>query len=101
MTYLKEDITIYADGGGKVSAARQPIIGRDNCIAFLTKLYNKLENQLVFKISLINGENGIICYDKQTGIADTVILLTMEDNIISTLYFIRNPDKITSHQKFA
>lgn len=94
MNYLKEDITVYSDGGGKVSAARQPIYGRDNCIAFLTGLYKKSGGQLSYNIVPINGENGMVLYDELTGQAMTVIVFDITADIISNIYFIRNPDKI-------
>lgn len=99
MKCLQEDITIYSDGGGKVSAAMQPISGRKNCMAFLNGLYQKYGEQLTFKCSAINGENGILLYDKINGHVETVIVLVIVDGQISTLYFIRNPDKIRNLQK--
>lgn len=91
---LREDITIYSDGGGKVSAARHPICGRMDCIRFLIGLSQKADSAHSFHIIPVNGENALLIYDKVANRIDTLILFNMEDNIIAELYFVRNPDKL-------
>lgn len=93
-SYLKENITIYSDGGGKVTAARQPIYGRNHCLAFLSHLYDKTGDKLSFKMATINGASGIAFYDKLTGAADTIMLFDWDQGQIAALYFVRNTDKL-------
>jgi hypothetical protein len=38
---LKEDIILYSDGGGKVAAAVNPLIGRNIVVKFLTEIAKK------------------------------------------------------------
>lgn len=94
MSFLKEDVSIYSDGGGKVPAARNPIFGRDNCIAFLLGIYNKTGDVLTYTLTHINGEPGIVFYNKLSGGVDTAVALAFEDHAITAFYFIRNPDKL-------
>ena len=96
MTFLKEDIIIYSDGGGKVTAARQPIVGRDNAIAFLTGIYDKFASELLPKITRINGEPGVLLFDTETGLVKTVMVFIYADDrdTLASLCLIRNPDKI-------
>jgi len=96
MTFLKEDIVIYSDGGGKVVAARQPIVGRDKAIAFLTGIYNKFSHELLPKITRINGEPGVLLFDTGTGLVGTVMVFIYADDrdALASLCLIRNPDKI-------
>ncbi len=94
MACLKEDIAIYSDGGGRATAARWPVFGRVDAIAFLTGLYAKRSAALLFEAKMINGEYGIICYDKTTGAVDTLMICAVGADAIETVYFVRNPDKL-------
>ncbi|NLR62708.1 sigma-70 family RNA polymerase sigma factor [Chitinophaga varians] len=93
MTYLKEDITIYSDGGGKATAAQVPLIGRATAAAFLLGIYAKQNEKLAYSMTTINGEPGLICYDA-AGAVDTVILVSVDEEGVQTVYFVRNPDKL-------
>lgn len=94
MTCLKEDITIYSDGGGKAAAARVPVTGRTTATAFLLGIYTKRDQELRYEVADINGEPGVICYDVATGAVDTIMLLSMDTTGIHTVYLVRNPDKL-------
>jgi RNA polymerase sigma-70 factor (ECF subfamily) len=96
MIFLREDIIIYSDGGGKVAAARQPIVGRDRAISFLIGIYNKFPGKLLPRITYINGEPGALLYDAETGRVDTVMVFIYADDrdTLASLCLIRNPDKI-------
>nr|WP_295873008.1 sigma-70 family RNA polymerase sigma factor [uncultured Chitinophaga sp.] len=93
MSCLKEEITIYSDGGGKVSAARVPLLGRTAAAAFLLGIYAKQGAQLTFEVTEVNGETGVIFHDG-AGAVDTVMILSMDTDGIHTVYFVRNPDKL-------
>jgi RNA polymerase sigma-70 factor (ECF subfamily) len=92
---LSEDVKIYSDGGGKISAALNPIHGAAHCIAFLTGIYKKMSGRLSFRTEQINGETGVVFYNKRSGERDTVMVVSFEnEQIISRIYLIRNPDKV-------
>jgi len=95
MILMKADIILYSDGGGKVTAALNPIVGNQKCIYFLTKLYTKLKAEIKVEMTSINGENGILFTNLLTGKIETVMVFAFEDETISALYLIRNPDKIS------
>lgn len=96
MTFLKEDIIIYSDGGGKVTAARQPIMGRDHAIGFLIGIFNKFASKVLPRITHINGEMGVLLFDTETNLVDTVMVFIYADDrdTLASLCLIRNPDKI-------
>jgi RNA polymerase sigma-70 factor, ECF subfamily len=94
MAVLKEDVAIYSDGGGKVSAARNIIRGREHCLAFLAGLYEKMGAVLTATRTNINGEPGFIFYNKQSGAIDTIMTLAVEEDSVAAIYFVRNPDKL-------
>lgn len=95
MAFLKEDVTIYSDGGGKVPAARNVVTGREHCLTFLTGVFEKMGAGLTPVVTRINGEPGFIFYNKQLGAIDTVMMLAVEGENIASIYFMRNPDKLT------
>lgn len=95
MTLLKEDVAIYSDGGGKVSAARNVIMGREHGVAFLAGLYEKLGALLTPAQGRVNGEPALIFYNKQSGAIDTIVTLAFDGDSVAAMYFIRNPDKLT------
>lgn len=92
---LSEDVKLYSDGGGKISAALNPIYGAAHCIAFLTGVYKKTGDQFSFRMEQINGQTGVVFYNKLSGERDTVMVLSFEnDKSISRIYLVRNPDKV-------
>lgn len=89
---LKEDIALYSDGGGKVSAARNVLHGIHVCSQFLLGIYNKLPTTPEFVITSVNNEIGFLTY--VDGQLISVGIIEIEDQQVSQLYFMRNPDKI-------
>lgn len=61
---LSDEIVLHSDGGGRVSAARQPISGPDKVARFLLGLQRKYLAlaDLTIRPALINGQPGLICY---------------------------------------
>ena len=89
---LKEDIALYSDGGGKVSAATNILHGIEICSKFLSGIYRKFDQTPRFVLQNINNELGFLTY-----LGDELIsvgLIEVEGEQISRIYFIRNPDKI-------
>lgn len=92
LSILKEDIALYSDGGGKVSAAKNILYGIESCRKFLWGLYAKFEQTPRFVIQEINQEIGFLTYVGEELIS--IGLLEVEGEQVSRIYFIRNPDKI-------
>ncbi|MET0965413.1 MAG: RNA polymerase sigma-70 factor [Nakamurella sp.] len=94
MDVLAPDVVLLSDGGGKVSAGLRPILGADKVARFLAGLTNKLaEDNLTAEFAVINGRPGALVY--LAGRLDTVITIDIEDGIVSRVYMVRNPDKIS------
>ncbi len=89
---LKEDIVIYSDGGGKVSAAKNPIFGKANCTKFLQGLFKKRDGELSLALAEVNGETAL-ALSTLDGNLETIVVLSITDFKVDSLYFIRNPDK--------
>jgi RNA polymerase sigma-70 factor (ECF subfamily) len=89
---LKEDIALYSDGGGKVTAAKNSLHGIEICTQFLWGIYSKFEQSPRFVLQTVNNELGFLTYVGNELIS--IGLLEVEGEQISKIYFIRNPDKI-------
>jgi RNA polymerase sigma-70 factor (ECF subfamily) len=92
---LAEDVSLYADGGGKVTAARKPLFGRSRVARVLAKLGTKQRRRGPFQMQLVkvNGQPGRILRTADGSIWD-VLSIEVVDGRIQTVRVIRNPDKL-------
>ncbi len=89
---LTEDVTVYSDGGGKVTAARKPVIGRDKVALFLTNLRRLAPSDTRFQVEAINGQPGIVTF--VAGAVRNVVTFEFSQTGIRTIYIVVNPDKL-------
>jgi len=91
---LAADVSLHSDGGGKRSAAIQPIFGRRLVVQVqkaLAVLFRKYGSALV-RTSLINGLPGFITREADGELQTTA--LEIEAGRITAIYVMRNPDKL-------
>ncbi|OCP17757.1 MULTISPECIES: sigma-70 family RNA polymerase sigma factor [unclassified Ensifer] len=91
---LASDVSIHADGGGKRSAAMQPILGFDAVIKVheqLAALFRKHGSTLVCA-GFINGLPGFVTREADGELQSTA--LEIEDGKVVAIYIVRNPDKL-------
>ncbi|TDW19695.1 RNA polymerase sigma-70 factor [Kribbella kalugense] len=89
---LAPDAVLISDGGGKKKAALRPIQGATKIARWLFAVI--AENpDFEIRMGTLNGEIAYIAYDGDE--PDTVAFLKTSDGLISELYLIRNPDKLT------
>ncbi|MHB8627171.1 MAG: RNA polymerase sigma-70 factor [Aggregatilineales bacterium] len=90
---LAEDVTGYADGGGKVSAFPRPVVGREAVARVILGLARQLTPESTNgEIVSINGRESLIIRDPALG--TTVIAFAVSNGAIQGIYFLRNPDKL-------
>jgi RNA polymerase sigma-70 factor (ECF subfamily) len=89
---LADDITAVSDGGGKVTAARNPIVGPDRVARFILGVVNKTPEGAVRGVSLINGQPAIVTY--VGGAAYSVLAFEIAEGRIRRLFNVLNPDKL-------
>ncbi len=91
---LAADAVFCGDGGGKATAVRQPLYGRDRVASFILALFEQA-SQLGITVEpvLVNGGPGIITHDPQGKIV-SVLSLEVLDGVIQTVRGIVNPDKL-------
>ena len=94
---LRKDIELYSDGGGKKAAALKPLFGMDKVLKFLlgvTKLEDDKNETYSYKPAFFNGQPAALLYHDSTGTLDSAVFAAYDENGISRLHFIRNPDKL-------
>jgi RNA polymerase sigma-70 factor, ECF subfamily len=89
---LTEDVTVFSDGGGKVNAARKPVVGREKVALFLTNIVRLAPAGTSFRIEAINGEPGIVTLID--GAVRNVVTFDFADSAIRAVYIVVNPDKL-------
>ena len=93
---LTEDITLYSDGGGKVSAAIKPIVGSSHVMKFLIGIQKQLPNTTSIKITTSENNLFVLFYEPGSANAFTVMNFEVIGGKIKTIYIQRNPDKLKS-----
>jgi RNA polymerase sigma-70 factor (ECF subfamily) len=91
---LAADVSLYADGGGKRPAARQPLVGFADVMKFhqaLAAHFRKHPSTLI-RTGLINGLPGLVTREADGEIQTTA--LEIEGDRIVAIYVVRNPDKL-------
>jgi RNA polymerase sigma-70 factor (ECF subfamily) len=82
---------LIADGGGVVTAVRQPVLGAKKIVNLLGG-FARVAPDAVLEPILLNGAPGArVLLD---GAVDTVIGFAFEAGRISRVFAVRNPDKL-------
>lgn len=89
---LTDDVTVFSDGGGKVNAARKPVIGREKAATFLIGLRKLAPDGSEFLVRPINGQPGIVTVVR--GAVHNVLTFDFGEVGIRAVYIVANPDKL-------
>jgi RNA polymerase sigma-70 factor, ECF subfamily len=90
---LREDAVALTDGGGRKTAARNPIIGADKIARFFIGLAAKnTGHEIRVEPAMINGALGALLY--LDGELDHTMSMTIDGEKIAAIYIVRNPDKL-------
>lgn len=94
LAVLAEDITLWADGGGKTpGAALQPIHGADAVARFVFGVIRKfLPAESTARPAQVNGQPGFLVYVSGRPLA--ALVFDVQHDRIRTIYAIGNPDKL-------
>ncbi|MGW5919342.1 RNA polymerase sigma-70 factor [Nocardia fluminea] len=95
MAVLAPDVLQISDGGGRVSAARRPIVGAEPVARFMIGLTQNSMAGATVEFAGFNAQPTVIVRSK-TGDLDTVLVVELTDDVITGLYAVRNPDKLQS-----
>ncbi|MGY4767296.1 RNA polymerase sigma-70 factor [Kribbella sp. CWNU-51] len=89
---LAPDVVFLGDGGGVVQALPKPIVGADKVAGLLALGLRRL-GQASVELTQINGQPALIL--RFDGEIDTVTAIRLEDGLITGLYAVRNPEKLS------
>ena len=89
---LAPDVLLVTDGGGLRKAALRPILGRDKVLRFLEAVTPK-DVVLDLQPVSVGGQSGLVVL--VDGEVDAVITIDVVDGVVGSLYFVRNPEKLT------
>lgn len=91
---LAADVTAYADGGGKIHATAEPIVGIEDVVdlhATLAHIFAEKMSRLV-RYDFINGLPGFVSIEQDNVLQTTA--LEIENDKVMAIYVTRNPDKL-------
>jgi RNA polymerase sigma-70 factor, ECF subfamily len=96
MAMLAPNATWMADSGGKVSAARRPVVGAERVARAIAGLMRKAAAVAGFRVELVtcNSAPAVLLYLGNH--LEGVITLEIVDNKITNFYVMRNPDKLAA-----
>jgi RNA polymerase sigma-70 factor (ECF subfamily) len=86
---LAPGVVMLADGGGIAQAVRVPVVGA----AKVARLLSKVPASVTLHLAHVNGHPALVA--RLDGELDTVIGLRIDDGLITELYAVRNPDKLS------
>ncbi len=89
---LAQDAVLYSDGGGKVRAALNPIVGAERVIRFLYGVRTRIPS-LSVEFAEVNGGAGAILLEGGRPYGVMSLDVSGEGRIVN-LYFVINPDKL-------
>ncbi|KQU47716.1 RNA polymerase subunit sigma-24 [Rhodococcus sp. Leaf278] len=91
VSLLSPDVTLVSDGGGQVSAARNPVVGSDRVARFIRGITAKATD-LDWHIETVNGLSGIVI--RRSGQVFGVIGFHTMDGVVADVWIVLNPDKL-------
>jgi RNA polymerase sigma-70 factor, ECF subfamily len=94
VSILSEDAVVYSDGGGKASAAVNPIRGQDRVARFFIGIMRKAAGRIRMTPSTINGRPGFVA--TVSGQPFHTMSFEVANGRIQEIRIVKNPDKLRS-----
>jgi RNA polymerase sigma-70 factor (TIGR02957 family) len=90
---LAPDVVLLGDGGGLREAVLQPVTGAGPVAQILSLGLPHLSGTAVVEPALVNGGPALII--RINGEIDDVVAVRVDDGLITGLYIVRNPEKLS------
>ncbi|MGY0233777.1 RNA polymerase sigma-70 factor [Longispora urticae] len=90
---LAPDVVLLGDGGGVVKAVLRPIQGADKVARLMAAGLPRLDGVVSVEAVWVNGGPGLII--RRNGEVDDVVAVRIDDGLVSGLYVVRNPQKLS------
>ncbi|MFF7653682.1 RNA polymerase sigma-70 factor [Streptomyces sp. NPDC007983] len=96
---LAPDVVFLGDGGGIKQAVLRPVVGADKVGRLLAAGLGRIAAMGSLLPAHVNGHPALILHEEgQDGTIDTVMAVRIDDGLITGLYAVRNPQKL-SHMR--
>jgi RNA polymerase sigma-70 factor (TIGR02957 family) len=91
---LAPDVVFLGDGGGVVQAVQRPVVGADKVARLLAAAVDRLAAAAAsLQPAQVNGHPALIL--RLNGEIDTVVAVRIDDGLVTGLYAVRNPEKLS------
>jgi RNA polymerase sigma-70 factor (TIGR02957 family) len=94
---LAPDVVFLGDGGGVVEAVLSPVVGAAKVTRLLAAGLGRIAAELSLQPAHVNGFPAVIL--RLNGRLDTVIAVRIDDGLITGLYAVRNPEKLSHMER--
>ncbi|MCU7820806.1 RNA polymerase sigma-70 factor [Kitasatospora sp. DSM 101779] len=94
---LAPDVVLLGDGGGIKQAVLRPVVGADKVARLLAAGFGRLTTDRSLQPTQVNGWPALVL--QLDGELDTVLALRFEDGLITGLYAVRNPEKLSRMER--
>ncbi|MEU4845110.1 RNA polymerase sigma-70 factor [Streptomyces gilvosporeus] len=94
---LSPDVVLLGDGGGIKQAVPRPIVGADKVGRLLLGGLGKIADAVSLRPTQVNGHPALII--RLDGELDTVVAARIDDGLITGLYAVRNPEKLSHMER--
>jgi RNA polymerase sigma-70 factor (TIGR02957 family) len=94
---LAPDVVALGDGGGVKQAFPRPIVGADKVARLLAAGLGRLADTASLRPAQVNGYPALILL--QGDEIDTVVAMRIDGGLITGLYAVRNPEKLSHMQR--
>jgi RNA polymerase sigma-70 factor (ECF subfamily) len=90
---LSPDVVLVSDGGPRRRAARRPVVTSTRVLRLMVNIAKRYAAaQATMWRADINGEPGLVV--AVDGSPDTVLVFDVEDQLVTRIWVVRNPDKL-------
>ena len=94
---LAPDVVFLGDGGGVKQAALRPIVGAGQVARVLAAGLRRIAAVASLQPAQVNGYPALII--RLNGEIDTVLAVRIDDGLVTGLYAVRNPEKLSHMQR--
>lgn len=91
MDVLAPDVTLTSDGGGRVTAARRPVVGAERVVRLIAGIMEQHPDASLVALE-VNGRPGLRVVTG--GVPEGVVSFDVVAGRITAGYYVRNPEKL-------
>jgi RNA polymerase sigma-70 factor (TIGR02957 family) len=94
---LAPDVVFLGDGGGIKQAVLRPVVGAGRVARMLVTGLGRIADTTTMEPAQVNGYPALIV--RLDGEIETVVAVRIDDGLISGLYAVRNPEKLSRMER--